>query len=502
MKIVDSATMASIDSRSQQEFAYPSILLMENAGIKSYQSFKSFIGGDQKLTNKRILFLAGKGNNGGDALVMARQCFLEGYTPEVVLYRDELQGDPLINRNINEKLGIPLIDYHKNRDEALRAIEKADILFDGLTGTGIKGELKGEMKDLVNRINSISKKFTVAIDVPSGISDDFKDRFTAVKADLTLTMGLPKKCLYLPAARKLCGTIKVIPLGFPPQLVADPLIPGELLLWEEFKEKIPPIADDTYKNRRGSLAIFAGYPGTTGAAVLSSFSAARSRAGLVTLFADSEIYKTLAAKMTSVMVRPWKGDSNPKDCDLSPFNAILAGPGWGIKPDRIKWIQHFIGSGLPGVLDADGLTMLAEIIVKGELRLDGRWILTPHPGEFCRLAGIKRDVLFEDPVDHVLHLCRKLEAVIVLKSHITVVGNPEGNYWILDGMNPAMATGGSGDVLAGIIAGFLAGGLRPTLSACAGVLLHHRIGKRAFREKGWFISEDLLLYISEEIPKN
>jgi NAD(P)H-hydrate epimerase len=145
------------------------------------------------------------------------------------------------------------------------------------------------------------------------------------------------------------------------------------------------------------------------------------------------------------------------------------------------------------VLDADGITLLAGL---GGPRLGGRWVLTPHPGEFSRLAGLEVPELLADPLPRLLEASSRLEAVILLKGHCSYVASPEGRYWILDGMNPALATGGSGDVLAGIVGGLLAGGLAPLAAARVGALLHGRAGEQAYRERGYFLAEDLLPFVS------
>ncbi len=169
------------------------------------------------------------------------------------------------------------------------------------------------------------------------------------------------------------------------------------------------------------------------------------------------------------------------------------GPGWGLGPARAEWLGRLLKLGLPGVLDADGITLLASLPAP---RLAGRWVLTPHPGEFARLAGMQVPELLADPLPPLLAASARLEAVILLKGHCSYVASPDGRYWILDGMNPALATGGSGDVLAGIIGGLTAGGLPPLAAARLGALLHARAGELAYRERGYFLAEDLLPYVS------
>jgi NAD(P)H-hydrate epimerase len=175
------------------------------------------------------------------------------------------------------------------------------------------------------------------------------------------------------------------------------------------------------------------------------------------------------------------------------YSALLVGPGWGLAAERAEWLGRLLALGLPGVLDADGITLLAGLPAP---RLGGRWVLTPHPGEFARLAGLPVAELLADPLPTLLSWSARLEAVILLKGHCSYVASPDGRYWILDGMNPALATGGSGDVLAGIVGGLAAGGLAPLAAARLGALLHARAGELAYRERGYFLAEDLLPYVS------
>jgi len=312
-----------------------------------------------------------------------------------------------------------------------------------------------------------------------------------VEAELTLTIGLPKLCLYLPLVRPFCGQIAVVPGIFPRELTEAPDIPGQMLD-EEVLRDLLPLPRDAHKGRRGHLAVFAGAEGTTGAAWLASTAAARSRVGLTTLFLDRSLYAPALRRFQSVMVRPWDFDL-PRDFQPGRYSALLVGPGWGLGAERAGWLGRLLALGLPGVLDADGITLLGGLPAP---RLGGRWVLTPHPGEFARLAGLQVPELLADPLPPLLSWSARLEAVILLKGHCSYVASPDGRYWILDGMNPALATGGSGDVLAGIIGGLAAGGLAPLAAARLGALLHARAGELAYRERGYFLAEDLLPYVS------
>ena len=502
MKIVSSEAMALIDRRSQAEFAIPSLVLMEDAGVKSWSILRREVWGGRRPRG-RIVAAGGRGNNGGDAFVMARQAAVEGLRPITIVLaggRPDPTTDPGRNLAACEALGVEIADWPVQQELVLSRVTDAAWLLDVISGTGLRGPLRPPAGDLVRAINQ-SPARKVALDVPSGVGDGFRQDYPAVRADVTLTMGLPKLCLYLPRARSLCGRIIVVPVGFPPALVEDESIAGELLSTGAWKQIAPPVPVDTHKNRRGHLAVFAGSPGTTGAAVLCASSAARARVGLVTVFADREAYPVIAPRLTSIMCRPWDSSRPDREWDPSRYTAFLVGPGWGTGGDRAAWLETLLPLSIPGVMDADALTLLGTMAASRKVDLGGRWVLTPHPAEFSRLTGAARDAVLDDPVGHALAASGRFNAVVVLKGHTTVIANPDGRYWILDGANPTLATGGSGDVLAGLIAGGMAGGLPALGAARFGVSLHARLGAIAARRRGWFLAEDLVPLVSSVLWK-
>jgi NAD(P)H-hydrate epimerase len=198
------------------------------------------------------------------------------------------------------------------------------------------------------------------------------------------------------------------------------------------------------------------------------------------------------------MCRPWDVSDS---WDHASFSGVLAGPGWGLAPEKERWLERLLARAVKGVIDADGITLLGRIASRAAPDLGGRWVLTPHPGEFSRLTGSPREDVLADPVRPSLEASARLNAVIVLKGHCTIVAAPSGRYWILDGANPALATGGSGDVLAGIIAAGIAGGMNPVEAALFGVSLHATVGRLAARHFGWFLAEDLVPLISRTLSR-
>ncbi len=521
VKLVDSESMTAIDLRSQEEYGIPAIVLMENAGQRAVDAarralpaFQALFPGERPLSTDlrpvpsipRLVFLVGRGNNGGDALVMARRCACDGVKGiSVVLAagKPDAATDPGRNLRMCVSLGIPVVDAAEQAKEARELASAADWVIDGIVGTGLRGALREPLSGLAEAVNG-GRAFVIAVDVPSGVGDEFRPGFAAVRADLTLAMGLPKRCLYLPHARGLCGRIIVVPVGFPPALLSDEGIPGEVLEETAFGRLMPPIPADTHKHSRGHVAVFAGSPGTTGAAWLSATAAARSRAGMVTAFLDPETYSILASKFSSVMARPWEGPDASGGLGFEPdrYASFLIGPGWGIRAGRRDWLERLLEAGVPGVIDADGLSLLGLLAGKRGFGLGGRWVLTPHFGEFSRLSEEPVEEVQNDPALHACALSRRLDAVVVLKGACTCVADPSGRYWIYDGMIPELATGGSGDVLAGIIAGGIAAGMSPRDAALFGVSLHGSVARAALRSaRGWFLAEDLLPLISETLAK-
>jgi NAD(P)H-hydrate epimerase len=408
--------------------------------------------------------------------------------------REKMNDAVRAQREMVERLGIPLAVWEGDEERGRALIEEAEIIFDGIAGTGIKGALRAPLDALVEAINAQEHSLRVAIDVPSGLGNAFRAGMPAVRAALTLTMGLPKLPLYSLAGRPYAGRIEKVDLGFPPELLRDPPEAVELL------ERPEPlrIHRSAYKNSRGHCALFCGARGTTGAAALAAEAAARSGPGLTTLFADEDIYPTLAGKLSSVMVKPVAGITGEED--LSAYSAFLLGSGWGVE-GRAALLELAIAGGKPGVLDADGIRVLREVEdAKGRRALAkllaGRWVCTPHPGEFRLLLEVEREELAGAPLEYVRKAADEYGAVMLLKSHVSYVAEPGGRTAMVDGMNPAMGTGGSGDVLAGMTAGLLAAGLEPFDAACRAAGFHQMIGRTLRRRAGWFLAEDLLPLIS------
>ncbi|MBN2050849.1 MAG: NAD(P)H-hydrate dehydratase [Spirochaetales bacterium] len=490
MKLVTGTEMAELDRRSIDDYGYPGLVLMENAGLRMFEAFEKEYAKDGK--HPSLVFLAGGGNNGGDALVMARQAFIKGYSSiQVLLLGGRFSPAVETHLAICRHLGVHLHTWGSSK-EGDRKLKKllagSQVFFDGLTGTGLKGSLSGKAEELVAFVNTL-QGMKIALDVPSGIGDAYEEGWTAFQADITLTVGLPKLALYRPPARPFCGNIRVMEIGFPPKLLDNPQYPGELLSPEDLPPLLPRVSPAVHKYRRGSLCIFAGSPGTSGAARLTSEAAARSSAGLVTLMLEEKLYGLMAGSLRSVIGRPWDPAKNPEMGLLSKHTALCVGPGWGME-DRETWLRFCMASGRPGVLDADGITLLSRM--QGKIDFHGSWILTPHAGECRRLPGVDEDQVHSEPWKAATEVAKRYNALVLLKGPVTTLARPDGRFFLIDGMEPSLATAGSGDVLAGLAGGLLAAGYSAEDAGKTAALVHLQAGRLCFREKGWYAAEDLL----------
>ncbi|TVQ20193.1 MAG: NAD(P)H-hydrate dehydratase [Spirochaetaceae bacterium] len=485
--------MQQID-RAAQSDGIPGIALMEVAGARGWTAVSERIDAAAS-----IVFLVGTGNNGGDALVMARYAAIEGYTTRVVAVArpDRLSPSAALQARVIASIDVPVIVWDDDPQRAESWIAESDVIVDGLAGVGISGPLREPASSIVRAATgahaaSPASRIRVAIDVPSGVSDTWREGDPAFCADLTLAMGYPKRSTYQPRARHLCGEIHAVALPFAPRLLLDAHLQGELVDADAYRLIVRAPLSDTYKYGRGAVDVYGGSRGRTGAAIMAAESALRSGAGIVRLYADESVYPILAASLVSVMVIPTDdAPSQSPDAD-----AVVVGPGWGVDRARDARLVELADRYLRGVIDADALTVLARLGTKP--RLSG-WVLTPHPGELARLLSKSTDEVIGGFTDAALEAARVYDCVVVAKSHVTHIASPSGEYAIVDGMNAAMGTAGSGDVLAGIIGALLASGHAPWEAARAAVSLHQAAGRVLRGRSGLFLAEELPRVVAELI---
>ncbi len=490
--VVLSSEIAKIDGASQSLFKLPALSLMESAAMGVWSEVQIRI----PSKDASLVFLCGGGNNGGDGLAVARLAYNSGFRRVLcILSSKTLSSSCERQAAIIRQYGIELIHL----DEVLpprveQAIGQAEFIFDALAGTGLKGPLRGLALTLAELVNQ-SPAYTVAIDIPSGVSEDVPVASTHAKADLTVTFGLDKLAMFHPRTRLACGEIVVKNPSFPPQLLDKAPVAAELYTLADLSlEKLP---SSSYKNQRGHLAIVGGSKEYTGAARLSARSAFASRAGLVTLFCDEDVYPIAATESPSVMVRLLKqGEA------FSSYDVLLVGPGWG--GGRSSLLQEIFSLGKSIVLDADGITTYATLLKEQGLIAHGPLVITPHLGELKSLASALYDQVPQDTplafFSMIQDLADRLDAILVVKSSLVHIVTPgKRRIALVEGLNPSLGVAGSGDVLAGLIGALLSGGMEPRRASLLGVLLHQEAGWVARSKRGYYDSETLVDILGEVV---
>ncbi len=421
--------------------------------------------------NTKICVVCGKGNNGGDGYAAARLLYNAGY--DVCIYNvfDAPQTeDAKTNFDVALKLGIPFV----NRIDA-------DVVIDAVLGIGISG---GCSLDIIDEINE-SGAYVLSVDVPTGADADTGAVLgKAVSADATVTFGYIKTGLLQYPAKTLAGEIVLAPLDFTPAN-SKCFYPDE----EDIAGMIPDAPADAHKGSMGRLCIIAGSKGMTGAATLSAMGALRSGAGLVSVVVPDNLNTIMEIKLTEAMTVPapcedaLTFDAAKTAIDSVNADAYVIGPGLGRGEDIYKIVEYVIGKDVPVIIDADGINALCGNIdiLKNSA---GNVILTPHPAEAARLLGKSTEDVQSGRINVAKSFAKEYNATMVLKGAGTVTAAACGNTYINSTGNPGMATGGSGDVLAGIIGAFAARGMSAEYAASAGVYVHGLAGDIAARQIG------------------
>ncbi|MFH1976174.1 MAG: NAD(P)H-hydrate dehydratase [Pseudomonadota bacterium] len=512
MYIVTADEMREMD-KATIDFGLPGRILMENAGRGAAQTLISRFA---DIAGKKVGVLAGRGNNGGDGFVIARCLVRKGI--DVIVYllskASLVKGDALANLEMLYPLGIPVIEipdgktFHSNRV----SMRHRDIWVDAIFGTGLKSDVGGYIKDVMIFINGL-KKHVLAVDIPSGIdSETGQVRGECIRACATTTFGYAKTGHYLYPGADYSGEIEIIDIGIP-TLIADRISPKQHLLSNEIiGSYLKPRDKDAHKGSAGHLFIVSGSPGKTGAAVMTATAAMRAGAGLVTIGVPKSLNPVIESMVLEAMTCPLPENSEGFLSESS-FDAIMhnlagkkclaMGPGLGTDPSTKNLVMKILRElKIPVVLDADGLNLLA-----GETRLLKKLkvpaVLTPHPGEMSRLAGIEIAEVQQNRVACARNFAREFNVYLVLKGAGTVIAHPDGRVFINPTGNPGMASGGMGDILTGIIAGFIAQGYPVEEAAQIGVYLHGAAGDDLAQNMGpfGFLASDLLKSIPAQIGR-
>lgn len=513
MKVVTANEMRKIDKKAIEEWGISGCILMENAGAGIVKSMEKYSG---DLKGKRIIIMAGKGNNGGDGFVIARHLLNREIHCEVFILVEEgsLKGDALLNYSILKKTGCPIFEITSRSmlSSVAPKINEADIIIDALLGTGLTHSAEGIIAEAIDLINS-THKCIISVDIPSGMNSDTGEiTGPAIKASLTFTLCLPKRSFFLYPAANYTGKFEVVDIGIPQKLIEMEDIKVELIDSNRLKILLVDRNRDTHKGNFGHVLILSGSPGKTGAATLSAMGALRCGTGLVTVGIPESLNDIMEIKLTEAMTEPLAETeartlslkAKEKILDMSKrMNAVAIGPGLSLHPETSELVRELIQLlEIPVIIDADGITALKghENILK---RTKAPVILTPHPGEMSRLINKEINEIRKDRIGIVQNFCCENRVFMALKGANTIIGDPEGNCYINPTGNPGMASGGSGDVLTGMIAGFIAQKMNPLDGLIAGVFIHGISGDIALDSKGeeGLIASDIIDSIPVAIKK-
>jgi len=462
MKILSSAEMKEIDRRAIEEVGIPGSLLMENAGREVVAALRRRVSG---LESKPVVVVAGKGNNGGDGFVVARHLANLGGRPSVLLLapQADVRGDAALNLKIALKLGLPVVEVTTAAPwrKARTGLFHAGVIVDALFGTGLSEPLTGLYAQVVADINQ-APGFTVAVDIPSGLSSDTSRLVgPSVEADLTVCLAAPKIAHIFPPAADRVGELVVAGISIPGFLFDDPRLKLNLVEAADVKPCFRPRKKDTHKGTYGHLLVVAGSVGKAGAAVLAGRAALRMGAGLVTLAVPATCLPAVARPTPELMVEPLAGTAEGTIAAaagrrvlelLKGKDGLLLGPGISTRPETARFVAGLLPKvRVPAVLDADALNIIAAQpdLLSG---IKAPTVLTPHPGEFARLLGLPNQEVVEKKLTLAPEFAVRHRLHLVLKGYRTLVAAPDGRVFVNPTGNPGMATGGTGDVLGGLIA--------------------------------------------------
>ncbi len=508
MKLVNSQQIRSLDQAAIEKHSIPSLTLMERAG----QGLADFISEKFSSTRGPIGILVGRGNNGGDGLVAARHLITKGYEVIVFLLAPVHDLSPDSGANWEQlfllKPNFYEIDSVADLNNYYPKLASCVCLVDAIFGTGLSKNVRTPFQEVIELANSINRPI-IACDIPSGLSADTGFVLgIAIKAKWTITFGLPKLGLYIGHGSSYAGSIKVIDIGFPKQEVKAIDSNFHLLGLENFPTFFQSREPTSHKGTFGHVLVLAGAENKLGAGYLASLASLRSGCGLVSYALPQKCFIRFDARYPEIMPLALSDrdrshlhlDGLEEALRQSQDKTVVAlGPAIGTHADTQAFVFEFIKRvRKPLVIDADGLNILAENLAAIDHR-QAPTILTPHPGEMARLMGNEDVKKQENRIPLALKLATKHKCYVVLKGYNTIIATPDSKVYINQTGNPGMATAGMGDVLTGIIAGFLAQGLSTKEAVLAGVYFHGLAGDIAVKlvgERG-LVASDLIKALPE-----
>lgn len=495
MRIVTGGEMAAIDKRAIEEYGMPSAALMERAGFEVARAIKEMCGRD--VTNARVHLVCGGGNNGGDGFVAARALWNWGARARIFLATQpgRLKGDSAAFFRTASRMGVPIAAVTDQDVKRLGfALKTADIVVDALVGTGLNGPLKPLHAGIIDAVNDSGARI-VSVDVPSGVNADTAEiHSAAVRAEMTITFGLPKIGHLFAPAREYAGELRVADIGIPRPLLDS--ASNRVFVEREYAAGLLKSRPrDGHKGTFGRVVVAAGSYGMAGAAALAARGALRAGAGLVVWAGPdvlTPVVQGLVPEATAIPL-PHAGGSVTGEAAgallerLRDGDVLAIGPGLG----QGEGVRRFVCEALtrwsgPAVIDADGLNALAaaggdvaQKANKGRVR-----VMTPHPKEAARLLQASVGKPPEAPLERADYLARAWHAALLLKGSPTVTVVPGGDTYVNGSGSNALATGGTGDVLTGVIAALMAQGYGPGEACALGAYVHGRAGELSAADLG------------------
>ena len=513
MELVTAEQMREMDNRTINRFGIPGLVLMENAARGAVRVLWKHMGNPQ---GKQVGILAGSGNNGGDGFVMARYLYLKGAVPTVFLLakREKIKGDAAHNLSLLSTLPIPLVDVTDEADfhQSKAKISHQDLFVDAIFGTGLNTDIRGHYTDVIAHVNALGKP-VLSVDIPSGIdADSGRICGTCIRADVTATFAFAKPGHVVHPGCEYTGETEIIDIGIPHH-IKEEVNPDCFLLTSRYLRPLFPARQpEAHKGHTGHMLLLAGSPGKTGAAAMAVTSALRSGAGLVTLACPQGIHPVMETLVLEGMTFPLpqtpEGDLSDKALGeiaslMADKRCMALGPGMGTSSATATLVREIIlTSFLPLVIDADGLNCIAEdtsILKEAEVPL----ILTPHPGEMARLSHTTTREVQQSRIRIARDFAATHNVYLVLKGAGTLIAHPDGRLWINPTGNSGMASAGMGDVLTGMIAGFLSQGMSPLNAAIMAVYLHGKAADTLAASMGpvGFLASDVIERIPGEIGR-
>lgn len=484
MIILTSEEMREADRSAAEDCGFPPVLLMESAAVACAKVIK-----EKYPSARRILVLAGKGNNGGDGIAVARLLRRAGFEPEIQLTSSERLSE-LAQLNLNLLLKTAVCPVRRPEAFSKKILENVDLIVDSMFGTGFSGSMTGICSDIAEAANS-SGRPVVSVDVPSGLNADTgKVSGICIKADVTVTMGYPKRGFFLYPGSEQVGELYVADIGFPDNTdsVCSFADSSSLCDWMPHRRK------NDWKGSAGRLFILAGSNEYTGAACLACRAAMRCGSGMVYLAVPEKIHHVMAEKLTEAIIVPYsENDYSSIFQALEKSDAAAIGPGLGTSEftaDLLKTIFSRIR--IPVVADADAL--YPEILCGHKI---SRLVITPHIGEAARLTDKTVAEIKSDLVNSALEAAEQYNCISVLKGPNSIIALPDGYFYFNISGSEVLASAGSGDVLTGIIGALLARGCFPEECSVLGCFIHGAAGDSVAAEKGrlGITASDVIEYI-------